>query len=195
MNSRQSRPRLELFRVSLGDLASLATAAGVVLVAVQLVFGRLQRRTSFEDDLAREYRELAARLPAPAFFDVEDPRRPLPPLDECLEHYVRYFDLSNQQVFLRMEGRVGKKTWGLWADGIRDNLERAGFRTAWEYIRRHSERSYNELASLYDHWSHDPATGHRRSRVDRQRRFADRPISPNLGPPMRAEARPMCARD
>jgi hypothetical protein len=111
----------------------------------------------FEDDLAREYRELAARLPAAAFFDVEDPRRPLPPLEECLEHYVRYFDLSNQQVFLRMERRVGRKTWGLWADGIRDNLERAGFHAAWEYIRRHSERSYNELASFYEHWSHDPA--------------------------------------
>ena len=98
--------------MSLGDLASLATAAGVVLVAVQLVFGRLQRRTSFEDDLAREYRELAARLPAAAFFDVEDPRRPLPPLEECLEHYVRYFDLSNQQVFLRMEHQTGPEDLG-----------------------------------------------------------------------------------
>lgn len=143
--------------MSLGDLASLATAAGVVLVVVQLVLGRLQTRTSFEDELAREYREIAARLPAPAFFDVEDPHRPLPPLDDCLEQYVRYFDLSNQQVFLRMERRVGRKTWDLWADGIEDNLGRTGFCSAWEYVRRHSERSYNELASLYGHWRDDPA--------------------------------------
>jgi hypothetical protein len=155
--SRQPSAVIESFPVSLADLASLATAGGLVLVVVQLVLGRLQTRTALEDDLAREYRDIASRIPFAAFFDREDPRHPLPPLDECLVEYVRYFDLSNQQVFLRMERRVSRKTWEMWSDGIEDNLRRDGFRDAWEYVRHHSGRSYNELASLYRHWNHDPA--------------------------------------
>ncbi len=143
--------------MSLADLASLATAVGVVLVVVQLVLGRFQTRTSLEDELSREYRDIAAQLPVAAFFDMKDSRRPLPPFEECLEQYVRYFDLSNQQVFLRMQRRVSRRTWWLWADGMEDNLGREGFGEAWEYVRTHSERSYNELASFYLHWDHDPA--------------------------------------
>jgi len=53
------------FGVSLADLASLATAAGVVLVVIQLVLGRLQTRTALEDDPAREYRTSLRHFPLP----------------------------------------------------------------------------------------------------------------------------------
>jgi hypothetical protein len=41
-----------------------------------------------------------------------------PELHGCLDEYVRYLDLCNRQVFLRMRRRVSKDAWELWADGI-----------------------------------------------------------------------------
>lgn len=149
--------RVELRRMSLTDIASLATAAGVVLVVAQLVLGRRQTRTALEDDLAREYRGISAELPVSAFFDVPDATLPLQAWQEDVVNYVRYFDLSNQQVFLRTERRVSANTWRLWADGMGDNLSREAFADAWEYVRHHSPKSFNELASVYEHWDHDPA--------------------------------------
>jgi hypothetical protein len=146
-----------LLTVSLSDLASAATAVGVVFVFSELLLGRLQTRTALEDDLAREYREIASHIPFAAFFDVPDADRPAPDVHTCLEQYVRYFDLCNQQVFLRMRRRVSRQAWELWADGIQDNFARDEFRDAWAYVRRHSPRSYNELASLYGNWDGDPA--------------------------------------
>ncbi len=143
--------------MSLSDIASLATAAGVVLVWYQLVLGRKQTRTALEDDLNREYRVISAELPASAFFDVPDATLPVRAWQEDVVSYMRYFDLSNQQVFLRIERRISAKTWQLWADGIGDNLSREAFGLAWNYVRQHSPRSFNELASVYEHWDHDPA--------------------------------------
>jgi hypothetical protein len=142
--------------MSVGEIASLATAVGVVLVALQLVLGRRQARVALEDELSREYREIATRIPVPAFFDKLDPELPLPDLHEHIREYVRYLDLSKQQVFLRMQRRISARTWQLWRDGIRDNLERDGFNRAWIYVRTHSTKSYDELGSLCADWASDP---------------------------------------
>ena len=55
--------------MSLADIAALATAAGVVVLIIQLGITRRQERTAFEDALARAYREIALSLPVTAFFD------------------------------------------------------------------------------------------------------------------------------
>ena len=141
--------------MSLGEVASVATAVGVVLVAAQLVLGRVQTRTALEDELTREYREIAPTLTAAAFFDCQDAACPLPAFRDHSE-YVRYLDPSNQQVFLRMQRRVSSKTWRLWSEGIEDNLRRPAFEAAWTYVRRHSSHSYQELASCYGNWHIGP---------------------------------------
>ncbi len=74
------------------------TAAGIIVAAWQLIVTKRQAVTTFEDTIAREYRELANRLPTDALLGEE----------LCEEKYKRafdefyhYFDLSNEQVFLR----------------------------------------------------------------------------------------------
>ncbi len=113
-----------------------------MLVFFQLLLGRLQARTLLEDDFfgsiatsllsfpsppldgVRAHRCPELRVRVPAALDRDDPHHPAPSLDECPEQYVRYFDLSNQQVFLRMRRRVSQETWWFWADGTRTKLKR-----------------------------------------------------------------------
>jgi hypothetical protein len=97
--------------MSLSDIAAMATAAGVVLVAIQLWSSRRQTRTALEDELTKEYRQVALALPPEAFFDP--PRgKPASEFRDNRREYLWYIDLSNQQVFLRSQRRVSRGTGG-----------------------------------------------------------------------------------
>ena len=137
---------------------SIATAIGVLLAWWQFRQGAIAARTHFEDDLDREYRELARQIPTGALLGKEltDNEQ-----NESLKYFFHYVDLSNQQVFLRIHGRIGKKTWQYWCDGIESNLARPAFQKAWEYIKQESN-SFAELRRLEERrFKGDPAKGSR----------------------------------
>src|SRR5438876_7925640 len=126
-------------------IASVATAVGVFLACWQIWLTKLQARTVFEDSLAREYRDLAQRLPIGALLGEtlsEAEQR------NALDDFFHYIDLSNEQVFLRMKKRVSRDTWLNWRDGIRSNLSRPAFHAAWEEVRARSQGSFSELRRL-----------------------------------------------
>ena len=126
------------------SVGSIATAVAVLLAAWQLHLGTIQARTEFEDELAREYRELARSIPPAVHLDREVDGSDFDHVFPALIHSV---DLSNEQVFLRMNGRVSKVTWLNWRDGIQSNLRREVFRRAWEEIKAAST-SFAELRRL-----------------------------------------------
>jgi hypothetical protein len=140
----------------LGDIGALATAAGVVLVGVQLAFARRQQRTAFEDDLTREYRDIARTLPPEAFFD-QLPDGVVSPDFSAHPAFLRYVDLCNQQAFLRARRRIGRRTWAEWAEGMRDNHARDAFRQAHEHLLTHMTESFADLRLLTNDWAADPA--------------------------------------
>jgi hypothetical protein len=112
-------------------ITAIATALmsfSVVAAAWQIREARSTTRTSFEDDLSREYRRIIAGLPVEAFFEE--------PTSEHgdLETFYRYFDLCNEQLFLGRLGRVSPKTLEQWVDGIRGNLSLPLFRDAWRNL-------------------------------------------------------------
>ena len=125
-------------------VGSLATAIGVLLTWQQLRHARRQSQTSFEDALAREYREIALRLPLGALLweeiDLQGP--------DVLKQFYHYFDLSNEQVFLRQNRRVSKPTWISWSGGIQSNLARPAFQKAWAEIKERSRTDFQELRRL-----------------------------------------------
>ena len=123
---------------------SIATAVGVLLGAWQLRRGRTQARTDFEDDLSREYRELTRLISPHAHLDQEVGEETLSAADSAVFHYL---DLSNEQVFLRMNGRISKETWLNWRDGIQSNLQRKAFLRVWNLVKERST-SFNELRRL-----------------------------------------------
>jgi hypothetical protein len=111
------------------DAAGVATAVGVLFGAAQLFFSRTQARTTFEDTLSGQYRQvIKPRL-------VDGLLEPLSPdKRETVAPYYAYLDLCNEQVFLRMQGRVGSRTWNEWKQGIQANLKRGGISDAWNAI-------------------------------------------------------------
>jgi hypothetical protein len=133
----------------LRDVGALATAAGVAVGAYQLWLGRKQARTDFEDSLVSAYREIVSSLPVEALLDEplsDDDLAAL--LKRCRGVFYRYFDLTNEQVFLRQEGRVSPRTWENWRDGISHNLHRNAFHCAWHDIEQNAQKDFQELRKL-----------------------------------------------
>ncbi len=116
----------------IGLVSGVATAIGVFFAAMQLRVTQAQETTRFEDDMAREYREIIQRIPTKAMLGE--------PLDEseyasAFDEFYRYLSLSNEQVFLWKGGRIRRKTWEHWRDAIRSHLSRPAFRRAWTEIQ------------------------------------------------------------
>ncbi len=126
-------------------LGSVATAVGVFLAWLAIRRGALQARTDFEDDLAGEYRKLAREMPPDALLGGELRQKDQ---EESLRLFYNYVDLSNEQTFLRKQGRVSKETWLFWCEGIKSNLERPAFKKAWDEIRLRAPKSFEELRRL-----------------------------------------------
>ena len=104
--------------------SNAATAIGVFFAAWQIWLTKRQSVTAFEDAMAREYRELTEKIPVRALLDEELTGEEY---SQALDHFFRYFDLSNEQAFLRQNGRVTRRTWLQWCDGIQSNLRRPTF--------------------------------------------------------------------
>jgi hypothetical protein len=135
------------------------TAAGTLLTAGAVGVGvrqlriaeqqvdllRRHEQTAFEDDLSREYRSLIGLLPPEAFYT--DWQRFDPAAD--VRAFYRYFDLSNEQLFLARQGRVSTATREQWKDGIAGNLCLPAFQAAWAALRPHlDDRTFEDLREL-----------------------------------------------
>jgi hypothetical protein len=95
--------------------------------------------------LAREYREIAHSLPAKALLGES---LTLEEQASALDEFYHYIDLSNEQAFLRYQGRVTRSTWRNWSEGMRVLLQRPAFAVAWRHIKLKAPSSFQELRLL-----------------------------------------------
>lgn len=146
-------------------LGSIATAVGVFIAAVPLWLSRKQTRTQFEDGFVQQYRDLLNRIPVSALLG-----EPLSP-DSQQRHlgdFYHYFDLCNEQVFLRQKRRISRPTWKMWRDGIRTNMSRPAFAAAWHEVKEKSECDFAELRWLEStKYEEDPKKMPQHFRTDR----------------------------
>lgn len=131
---------------TLSSVSNLATATGVLVAAWQLWLAHRQSLTTFEDSLAREYRELAARLPTKALLGEELTEQEY---REHFDEFYHYFDLSNEQAFLHDTGRIRPSTWQFWRDGIASNLKRPAFKRAWNEVCSRANGDFSELRAYF----------------------------------------------
>ncbi len=122
--------------------ASAATAIGVIIAARQLGLSKEQARIQFEDGLNAQYRSIVQHLPVEALLgealSPEAHRAALP-------YFYHYFDLCNEQAFLRKRGRIGSATWENWKEGIEQNCRRPAFAAAWADVSRRAPESFDDL--------------------------------------------------
>ncbi len=126
-------------------IVSIATAAGVVFAAIQIWLSCSQGMTIFEDSFAKEYRELSRSIPIRALLGEKLTEEEQ---SKHLDILWRYFDLSNEQTFLRQIGRIRTKTWVFWRDGIRSNFKKPVFKWAWEELEKTKTTEFSELRRL-----------------------------------------------
>jgi len=125
--------------------ASTATALGIFAAGWQLYLTKRQAVTQFEDQLTSQYREIARRLPLVALLgeELDDSAH-----EEALPDFYHYFDLSNEQAFLRRQRRITARTWANWLEGIQQNLRRPSFARAWADVCERAPDSFTELRRL-----------------------------------------------
>ena len=125
-------------------VATVVAAGGVLLAYKQLVTTKEIFQLQFEDGLAKEYRELAGKLPPRALLG-----KPLSELEyKCaFDELFHYIDLSNEQVSLRRNNRIGTVVWESWCEGIKTNLAQPAFKRAWSEVKGKS-KSFQELRRL-----------------------------------------------
>ena len=135
-------------------LATVVSAGGVVFAVRQLRLTKQISQQEFEDGLAKEYRELASRIPTRALLGSG-----LSPseYDDSFDEMFRYIDLSNEQVLLRKSRRIGDDTWESWCSGIQYNLSLPVFNRAWKEIKEKNPTQFLELKLLEQQGFHsDP---------------------------------------
>ena len=122
-------------------IAAAFTPIAVFAAAWQVRFNHTQAKLSFEDDLNREYRNIAESLPLDTFHRNPDVSKALSSAEQ--KAMFRYFDLSNEQLRLAAtSGRITGPTAAAWREGIRDNMSLRRFQEAWD-------RRMDELESGY----------------------------------------------
>ena len=136
-------------------IASAVAAVGVVFAFGQLRVSKNIAQLQFEDGLAKEYRELASRIPTKTLLGhalSEDEYQ------SSFDEFFRYIDLSNEQVSLRIRGRISKAVWEYWCAGIQANLSLPSFNRAWSEIQSQCS-SFQELRRLEaEKFIRDPKT-------------------------------------
>lgn len=134
-----------MMNIDWAAVGSIGTALAVLVAAWQVRKNTQQAKTDFEDDSSREYRELARSIPVKAHLGQELEKEEFKAAYPSLYQYI---DLTNEQVFLRMNGRISKATWVNWASGIKSNLSRPAFAEAWKRIKVGASGSFQELRRL-----------------------------------------------
>lgn len=126
-------------------VASFATALGVGVAAWQIWEGRKLSQTTFEDSLDQQYRNLVKEIPVDVLLGkpVQDNKK-----NETREIIYNYLDLCNEQAFLRKKKRISKERWIEWNEGIKENIEKPGFKEVWDEVKKEAPSTFSSLNQL-----------------------------------------------
>ena len=126
-------------------VGAVAAVLGVGFVWRQIKLTKEIAQLQFEDGLAKEYRELASRIPTKALIGAGlSPHQ----YSDTFDELFRYIELSNEQIALRARGRIGDQTWAQWSEGISFNMRLPAFNRAWADVQRDAPTQFSELAKF-----------------------------------------------
>ena len=142
-------------------ISSIATATGSVLTGFGVAFGawqirlaKKQSQAEFEDHLDQQYRKISMELPVDVLIGKEV--RP----EDCKrvrELIYNYFDLTNEQVYLRAKQRITRYTWKSWCSGMQAHLSRPAFKHVYDELISQTDFTYFERL-VESNFKSDPNT-------------------------------------
>jgi galactose-1-phosphate uridylyltransferase len=139
-------------------VASIATAIGVAIAAWQIRRNAEQTKTSFEDSLNKEYRELMRPIPLKVLVGKNVTGNEAETVKEAIYNYL---DFCNQQVYLRKQNRIRKSTWVEWREGMKINLALPLFAEVAQTVFTSLPHIFKELQLLQKSgFKADPAEWH-----------------------------------
>jgi len=106
-----------------------------------------QSKTTFEDSISKEYRDISKSIPYNALLGktlVGDE------IDQTLNEIYNYMDFCNEQIFLRKSGRVRKDTWNNWQEGMCTNFSLPIFASVAKEVFEKLPDTFKELRKVMD---------------------------------------------
>ena len=145
---------MQCIETLLNMAASAATTIGIIIALIQMYQNRKIRQADFEDGINQEYRKIIKSLPYRVFTNEALQEEEY---QDLLEEFFQYFDLSNNEIVLRKNNRIGNTTWKEWSEGIKDNLNNQTFKKAYEEIIKGKIEVFSELQKLVnEEYKSDP---------------------------------------
>jgi len=129
---------------TLALIASLATPVGVCIAAWQIRQSKELAKSSFENQLSKEYRKIIRKIPVDALIGnpINDKN------NELREIIYNYLDLCNEQTYLRKKKRISDDCWEDWKEGIKANLSKPAFQEVWDEIKAKAPKTFTALELL-----------------------------------------------
>ena len=106
-----------------------------------------QSKTTFEDSLTKEYREIIRKIPYKALVGDKlngDEK------NEAFNEIFNYMDICNEQIFLRMSGRVRISTWLNWQEGMETNFSLSIFEIVSKEVFDKLPSNFKELKRVQE---------------------------------------------
>lgn len=125
-------------------ISASATAIGVCFAAWQIREGRKIAQNEFENNLDAQYRNLIQQIPADVLLEKEAADTK----GNYREIIFNYLDLSNEQIYLRKQGRVSDSRWENWKDGIVDNLRIEAINKLWGEVKTQDKARGKDTFSM-----------------------------------------------
>jgi len=117
----------------------IITGIGIVIALIALIWqsylSRQQMKLNFFAEYTKRYQEIYLNLP----YNINEPDFDFTKLDNKVKEktirYMRaYFDLCSEEYFLFLSGKISKKVWHEWEEGIEYTFSKKAFKAAWVIV-------------------------------------------------------------
>jgi len=106
-----------------------------------------QSKTTFEDSISKEYRDISKNIPYNALLGKTLVGEEI---NQALNEIYNYMDFCNEQIFLRKTNRVRKNTWNNWQEGMCTNFSLPIFASVSKEVFEELPDTFKELRKVMD---------------------------------------------
>lgn len=126
--------------IALADtVAQWATAVGAAFVAFQLWQTQRALRSTYERTFVERYERIIANVPLLAVLEGRLPENMSGEQADAIERaFFDYFELCEEELYFRKLGRISRRTWAEWWDGIALHFCNEAFAASLENLKNRS---------------------------------------------------------